>query len=208
MRGTLHIRLGRYYRNGIIPAYAGNTLMLTRCRQCSRDHPRVCGEHLATATFAERAPGSSPRMRGTPDYVFMHCRDIGIIPAYAGNTGLIRGPRHHRRDHPRVCGEHGTSVWCLRSCRGSSPRMRGTRKQQPAHRHRTGIIPAYAGNTPWRPRGASATRDHPRVCGEHEVEEPVTGILEGSSPRMRGTPSTATEGLCPNRIIPAYAGNT
>ena len=67
MRGTLiHFRLATH-GTGIIPAYAGNTwLMLLIYRTCW-DHPRVCGEHWTLNLSVTSWPGSSPRMRGTPD---------------------------------------------------------------------------------------------------------------------------------------------
>ena len=45
MRGTPYTPYptGRY--TGIIPAYAGNTLVFDADRLERRDHPRVCGEH-------------------------------------------------------------------------------------------------------------------------------------------------------------------
>ena len=51
-------------------------------------------------------------------------------------------------------------------------------------------------------------RDHPRVCGEHNIASTQALRMSGSSPRMRGTPSGAlATGSCIG-IIPAYAGNT
>ena len=84
MRGALDTRLGAVSQVGIIPAYAGSTILRPPlCAMCGiipayagstvsksgdnrldRDHPRVCGEH----TFFQAPPGvkigSSPRMRG------------------------------------------------------------------------------------------------------------------------------------------------
>ena len=89
MRGTLCLRFGVHLSGGIIPAYAGNTRRCV-CRYTRRgDHPRVCGEHLLNATLAERAPGSSPRMRGTHVTLLPSFCPPGIIPAYAGNTSNL-----------------------------------------------------------------------------------------------------------------------
>ena len=54
----------------------------------------------------------------------------------------------------------------------------------------------------------TVTEDHPRGCGEHYSNEPVTICFEGSSPRMRGTPGEITPQVRTIRIIPADAGNT
>ena len=147
-------------------------------------------------------------MRGTPcGSEDAHCT-VGIIPAHAGNTpGRIS---------------------FLTQARGSSPRMRGTRRGLgrfqtgsgiiPAHAGNTcvvfyfllffGIIPAHAGNTCCRSPNSSPVRDHPRACGEHFVAIVSVCVCAGSSPRMRGTlPRDVTE-LETGGIIPAHAGNT
>ena len=94
-------------------------------------------------------------------------RIYGIIPAYAGNTEVTIKRFTPLRDHPRVCGEHDSTMIGIVKVVGSSPRMRGTPHVQLDIELGGGIIPAYAGNTyksllflpvPW---------DHPRVCGEH-----------------------------------------
>ena len=72
----------------------------------------------------------------------------------------------------------------------------------------SGIIPAYAGNTSWRPSATSLRWDHPRVCGEHLNSRSTPLRQSGSSPRMRGTPSHFRMSISQERIIPAYAGNT
>ena len=86
MRGTHTVFLCFRAFVGIIPAYAGNTVVGWRGLLPRRDHPRVCGEHILFSCVFARSLGSSPRMRGTQD----HCRwgeyGSGIIPAYAGNT--------------------------------------------------------------------------------------------------------------------------
>ena len=51
-----------------------------------------------------------------------------------------------------------------------------------------GIIPAYAGNTRSASLRSEAPWDHPRVCGEHFIEQTDAPRIVGSSPRMRGTP--------------------
>ena len=110
MRGTLSEVLEHAEHGGIIPAYAGNTATFGTARTTARDHPRVCGEHLAAARLARVPRGSSPRMRGTRT-AHLSCRcNAGIIPAYAGNTGPGCRWGRRARDHPRVCGEHSRSM--------------------------------------------------------------------------------------------------
>ncbi len=52
------------------------------------------------------------------------------------------------------------------------------------------------------------TKDHPRVCGEHNFIATDTGAVMGSSPRMRGAPAGCLTSDLGPRIIPAYAGST
>ncbi len=110
MRGTLVLLSTAGELDGIIPAYAGNTNELVELVVLKGDHPRVCGEHRPVMGRAAHRRGSSPRMRGT------RCgarerQDIGgIIPAYAGNTGVRFESAALGRDHPRVCGEHTAGV--------------------------------------------------------------------------------------------------
>ena len=106
MRGTLLSGNISSKIMGIIPAYAGNTLVCRWVLVGLGDHPRVCGEHTLMPTVQAMLPGSSPRMRGTLLRVRAERQSTGIIPAYAGNT--VRRVRRFScgRDHPRVCGEH------------------------------------------------------------------------------------------------------
>ena len=86
--------------------------------------------------------------------------------------------------------------------------MRGTRARRIRTVAVSGIIPAYAGNTPPNHGSGWLTRDHPRICGEHDLIAGWDKDPSGSSPHMRGTPRPVYT-LDPNHgIIPAYAGNT
>ena len=188
MRGARPHADGLLVGGGIIPADAGSTPGLAGAEHLGEDHPRVCGEHLARLNPCPPRAGSSPRMRGAPDRTRRGACGTGIIPAYAGSTR--RSDRHCPaiQDHPRVCGEHMIWQASSRDTSGSSPRMRGAhavvRSAAPVFR----IIPAYAGSTGRSPVSPSWSRDHPRVCGEHEP-----GIYKGADG---------------SRIIPAYAGST
>ena len=132
---------------GIIPAYAGNTDGVRTGFIPLGDHPRVCGEHLPSGNGWRSPKGSSPRMRGTPEWHRVDTYLIGIIPAYAGNTSTHVAHNFNPRDHPRVCGEHLLLQFLLLVCQGSSPRMRGTLLPDGKRLVQRGIIPAYAGNT-------------------------------------------------------------
>ena len=147
MRGTHFPYLRDEFTGGIIPAYAGNTNCLPHCSKIVGDHPRVCGEHTCAEVDGADRTGSSPRMRGTRHVEARTGFRIGIIPAYAGNTIWLTRAPNTAKDHPRVCGEHDGADRTLSTSTGSSPRMRGTQRAQMVSNRRTGIIPAYAGNT-------------------------------------------------------------
>ena len=208
MRGTLRRAFRKFRRLGIIPAYAGNTQPVSPCRQCNRDHPRVCGEHNDDTTPDYGDVGSSPRMRGTPFVVIAVTVWRGIIPAYAGNTLPVLPNPFSPRDHPRVCGEHGEIDVCMAGNMGSSPRMRGTPHDVDHGAHELGIIPAYAGNTVLMISVVDEREDHPRICGEHCLVLFPDLYLKGSSPHMRGTRPCDNGYIIIVGIIPAYAGNT
>ena len=90
MRGTPVLLRCIVTHGGIIPAYAGNTPKDRQRLGIHRDHPRVCGEHVALQTPYGHGEGSSPRMRGTQAVMVVGASAWGIIPAYAGNTSLVQ----------------------------------------------------------------------------------------------------------------------
>ena len=166
------------------------------------------GEHLLGAHERHVHGGSSPRARGAQARGSPRRRKGGIIPACAGSTGRCGRPTSRRRDHPRVRGEHACPPRppCDRS--GSSPRARGARvARPPADQHR-GIIPACAGSTRRPSRPGRRGRDHPRVRGEHTVNDISRALMRGSSPRARGARVRPDQRSGGPGIIPACAGST
>ena len=127
VRGTPHLQPDALTSVGIIPACAGNTLLLAVPGLRGRDHPRMCGEHKKSLRDVQPRRGSSPHVRGTPRFSFSRVLVLRIIPACAGNTLLSLSP--------------------LRRRSGSSPHVRGTPADAQKRRNTAGIIPACAGNT-------------------------------------------------------------
>ena len=70
------------------------------------------------------------------------------------------------------------------------------------------IIPADAGSTLTDVFNQMNPKDHPRGCGEHTILLNTFNQSKGSSPRMRGAPSSSTGIHKYRRIIPADAGST
>ena len=86
MRGKGTGGVAMFVNKGITPAYAGKRHFLTCSYFVHKDHPRLCGEKLATRQSAAAALGSPPPMRGKaikkgPD---RSCQRI--TPAYAGKS--------------------------------------------------------------------------------------------------------------------------
>ena len=168
MRGALFVGESGRLHPGIIPAYAGSTSVPLMYVCPTQDHPRVCGEHQVVMRATLPLRGSSPRMRGAPRDGANPEADLRIIPAYAGSTGDFAWGTDENEDHPRVCGEHRSSIDACAMMAGSSPRMRGALCEDSRCKRDGRIIPAYAGST-----CIFVTSCEPRG---------------GSSPRMRGAP--------------------
>ncbi|SDQ52326.1 hypothetical protein SAMN05428996_2036 [Quadrisphaera sp. DSM 44207] len=111
-----------------------------------------------------------------------------LIPAYAGSTWRAW-------------------AWPIRAL-GSSPRTRGAhpRGRLPSPLH--GLIPAYAGSTPWSTPRSAPCGAHPRVRGEHVVYVHADDLATGSSPRTQGARRPRQRAVGGGGLIPAYAGST
>ena len=131
MRGARARRYRFRSDRGIIPAYAGSTVLGRKRALLWRDHPRVCGEHDASTETSRLRSGSSPRMRGAPWRSSTRPSSRWIIPAYAGSTRRTAPRIRQAWDHPRVCGEHPGLEREPIVLGGSSPRMRGAHFEIP-----------------------------------------------------------------------------
>ena len=76
--------------------------------------------------------GSPPHMQGARPHGDRGVFQLGITPAYTGNTSAGLRIAFDQADHPRVCGEHRFVAASVAPKMGSSPRMRGAhyRKRQ------------------------------------------------------------------------------
>ena len=168
----------------------------------------MCGEHRSIVGIGVACQGSSPHVRGARRPRQPGIRPNGIIPACAGSTQVRLRRRPWTEDHPRMCGEHRSGFNALFFLTGSSPHVRGARKDSPLRRCHSGIIPACAGSTLTLAVSRSRARDHPRMCGEHLHAFEHILRDEGSSPHVRGALNSGVENKPPLGIIPACAGST
>ena len=132
---------------GSPPRVRGKVKVQSTLRLERRDHPRVCGEKRKTGAVPAPLPGSPPRMRGKGEEGLRRCLSERITPAYAGKRVRHRRISKPTRDHPRVCGEKGSSTFWSRNHSGSPPRMRGKGQVSVFLRVFVGITPACAGKS-------------------------------------------------------------
>ncbi len=149
-RGTLSSQAVWIGFRRVIPAWAGNTRRQLHRPWRSTGHPRVGGEHTDKGVASISYAGSSPRGRGTPVDDTGQVGKQRVIPAWAGNTGLRATFPTAASGHPRVGGEHKGWLPLATTPRGSSPRGRGTHFDRDALALPHRVIPAWAGNTPFR----------------------------------------------------------
>ena len=110
--------------------------------------------------------------------------------------------------HPRVCGENYRGLMQRLERSGSSPRVRGKPLRCHVRRVDHRLIPACAGKTVATFPIASRNGAHPRVCGENTQQLRLAHPQQGSSPRVRGKPMSATTTSRLTGLIPACAGKT
>ena len=145
-------------------------------------------------------------MRGKGSGTLPHYDHQGITPACAGKSLKLSSRTTGRRDHPRVCGEKVNLEAGVCRVWGSPPRMRGKVDLQVIACIFLGITPAYAGKRSiWRP-GSAGCGDHPRVCGEKDLELYRIMTTKGSPPRVRGKAGAAGPCTGGAGITPACAG--
>ena len=193
---------------GLIPARAGSTGRIHRENAGAGAHPRPCGEHDFHERSGHGDQGSSPPVRGAHGYGKSSLSGLGLIPARAGSTRLVRVGCPGSRAHPRPCGEHSKSYQVLPGTVGSSPPVRGAHTGALQESQMAGLIPARAGSTESSRATRSWHRAHPRPCGEHLCSLLVLRLLLGSSPPVRGARYRGARPYYTPGLIPARAGST
>ena len=168
----------------------------------------MCGEKAAKVIAVVTLVGSPPRVRGKVSYPVVVYASRRITPACAGKSVAGQLSGRHLPDHPRVCGEKGTTRNNADLHRGSPPRVRGkvcdgVRIQAPV-----GITPACAGKSCNDCKHRDKREDHPRVCGEKPIARSPSGVFKGSPPRVRGKGERVLLQSGNQGITPACAGKS
>ena len=165
----------------------------TRCYAGSRlrfpVHPHACGEHDSASPVRRPPNGSSPRLWGTPFRLFFLAVTNRFIPTPVGNTIAYAAACWSWSVHPHACGEHRYRHSDNIVCTGSSPRLWGTRINFVGDTFTLRFIPTPVGNTYFHTRHSSIMTVHPHACGEHFLKRFSLIFLNGSSPRLWGTPN-------------------
>ena len=156
-------------------------------------HPRRCGEQCFSLNVVPSNRGSSPRVRGTLARLSSPQGELRFISAGVWSTQRVMLSTRFGAVHPRRCGEHSPQRRRARLNCGSSPQVRGTRREIVPLLISFRFIPAGAGNTLFRAIAALTYSVHPRRCGEHSVCSITAHISNGSSPQVRGTRSRASD---------------
>ena len=84
--------------------------------------------------------------------------------------------------------------------------MRGKGQNSTVFVESEGITPAYAGKSSRCATWLVSMKDHPRLCGEKNADEPYSQCTAGSPPPMRGKAHLYSCNAAVCRITPAYAG--
>ncbi len=128
------------------------------------------------------------------------------IPACAGEPACKGTMRASPPVYPRVCGGTLYGWWLQGADVGLSPRVRGNQQVRVLEGHKSGSIPACAGE-PWTStRLACSKKVYPRVCGGTGAGCWEVSPGGGLSPRVRGNHRLSLTGLDEIRSIPACAG--
>ena len=105
-------------------------------------------------------------MRGKAVTITLSGSPTRITPAHAGKREQDRARKDVRKDHPRPCGEKGSSQHSSHFGAGSPPPMRGKVEFIRQTYAREGITPAHAGKRSHLGIYCRVAQDHPRPCGE------------------------------------------
>ena len=154
----------------------------------------------------KKVAGLSPRVRGNRLCKSIISKDLGTIPARAGEPSLTDQLEFQREDYPRACGGTLTRRRSGIPARGLSPRVRGNPPIRGRDRPGWRTIPARAGEPNWGISAAWQRADYPRACGGTSRLFLYPTQHMGLSPRVRGNLGMNYFQMCDYGTIPARAG--
>ena len=111
--GTYLLFRHHHVSSRFIPTGVGNIFSRWTITRLLAVHPHGCGEHLLMFLFFFRPNGSSPRVWGTFQTVYVCYYYVRFIPTGVGNiTHFSIAPCAHPV-HPHGCGEHPLRLGCF-----------------------------------------------------------------------------------------------
>ena len=113
---------------GSIPARAGEPAQVWDVYCDEWVYPRACGGTPALDDLGALQVGLSPRVRGNRVAVDLTVRDVGSIPARAGEPDTSQIAWVVDRVYPRACGGTDLLDDAGEREKGLSPRVRGNRR--------------------------------------------------------------------------------
>ena len=150
---------------GSIPAWAGEPVRDRPAVLLPWVYPRVGGGTNSDARDFMLSIGLSPRGRGNHELIRHTLRDVGSIPAWAGEPIARTAGPGPRKVYPRVGGGTLDVLDHDDVLSGLSPRGRGNLGCPPVVRFAAGSIPAWAGEPRPSRRLLDRYRVYPRVGG-------------------------------------------
>ena len=150
--------------------------------------PACAGKRVGGAGSVHLTVQSPPRVRGKERHDAISPTVEGITPACAGKSLPALLPYLNRL--------------------GSPPRVRGKVHASTTLLFMLRITPACAGKSQISPPLVEISGDHPRVCGEKNLQMALGLKAEGSPPRVRGKELEWRRLLSAGRITPACAGKS
>ena len=147
-------------------------------------------------------------MRGNLRRLLASRRDLGSIPACAGEPRRSSSRRNCHRVYPRVCG--GTAPVCTmpQTRPGLSPRVRGNHTIPSERSGKPRSIPACAGEPGQRSFTRIFSRVYPRVCGGTSTSMSPIACCGGLSPACAGEPHRNSNGDWSYKVYPRVCGGT
>ena len=113
----------------------------------SWDHPRLRGKDVHIYIEVKQWSGSPPLTRERRPCRFLTVLYVGITPAYAGKTAIVKHSSSVIGDHPRLRGKDNVVEERIKKQVGSPPLTRERLFIITVYDTYSGITPAYAGKT-------------------------------------------------------------
>ena len=155
--------------------------------------PKVCSFQL-------------PLTRGSHEIGDRRRLGVGSIPAGAGKPGGRAGRAGRSAVYPRGRGEARRIACGSLTCKGLSPRARGSQWCDTPERRRTRSIPVGAGKPRQKIETPGSLGVYPRGRGEASYRREIGKPIAGLSPRARGSHAAAGRDRRRPGFIPAGAG--